>query len=259
MSLSPDTPMPDPLADEQTRAARVTEAYDEAVRKWDSPQARRRQWYYLFSKMMSDHRLLMAADFAGKHVLNVGFAEPLDELMFAEAAGRWTALDLHAETVRKVGPWLAGKLAPAVMDRLEFVQGDATAMAFADNTFDVVVSFSTIDHIPTPEGRARAVAEMARVCKPGGQVVITVPNRWNLPYVLWSRWQQRNNTAFFGYEYQFSPRELHRLMSASGLRPVQFVSNFMLTPSVWLKPLLPLDWLMRYFGYRCGYRAGKPL
>jgi hypothetical protein len=46
-------------------------------------------------------------------------------------------------------------------------------------------------------------------------------------------------------------------MERYGLKPIQFASNFMFTPAVWLKPLLPLDWLLRYFGYRCGYLAQK--
>jgi ubiquinone/menaquinone biosynthesis C-methylase UbiE len=236
---------------------KVTAAYDEAVQKWDGPKARRRQWYYMFSKMMSDHRLLMALDLTGKHVLNVGFAEPIDELMFASAAGHWTALDLHEETVNKVSHWIQKELSPSVLEKLDFVQGDATHMQFADNTFDVVVSYSTIDHIPSHEGREKAIAEMARVCKPGGYVIITVPNRWNIAYALWSNWQQRKNQAFFGYEYQFSPLELKGYMERYGLKPIQFASNFMFTPAVWLKPLLPLDWLLRYFGYRCGYLAQK--
>ena len=241
----------------QDDLSKVQHAYDEAVRKWDGPEARRRQWYYMFSKMMSDHRLLMSVDLTGKHVLNVGFAEPIDELLYAGWAGKWTALDLHAETVAKVSQWIKKELSQETLNKLEFVQGDATAMAFPDNTFDVVVSFSTIDHIPTPEGREKAIFEMARVCKPGGTVIVTVPNRWNLPYVLWSLNQQRKNKAFFGYEYQFSPLELKGIMTRAGLSPDMFASNFTFTPAVWFKPFLLIDWLMRPFGYRCGYRAIK--
>jgi ubiquinone/menaquinone biosynthesis C-methylase UbiE len=242
---------------EQANLGRVMSAYDEAVQKWDGPKARRRQWYFVFSKMCSDHRLLSELDISDKHVLNVGFAEPIDELIFAERARKWTALDLHAETVEKASQWLRTKLSPAVMDKLELVQGDATQMAFPDNTFDVVVSFSVIDHIPTKEGREKSIAEMSRVCKPGGYVIITVPNRWNLAYTLWSQWQQFRNKAFFGYEYQFTPPQLRQLMTRYGLKPLKFYSNFMFTPAIWLKPLLPIDWVLRYFGYRCGYLMQK--
>ena len=234
-------------------------AYDEAVKKWDGPQARRCQWYYLFSKMMTDHRLLMNVDLADKHVLNVGFAEPIDELQFAGFARKWTAIDIHQETVDKVNYWIKDKLPEKTLKKLEFKLDDGTNLSFPDHTFDVVVSFSTIDHIPSAEGREKAVAEMARVCKPGGYVILTVPNRWNIPYVIWSNWQQKRNKAFFGYEYQFTPPQIRSWLVKYGLKPRQFASNFMFTPAVWLKLFEVVNWPLKWFGYRCGYIAQKPL
>jgi len=46
-----------------------------------------------------------------------------------------------------------------------FVAGTATAMPFADNTFDAAWSIWVIEHIPNPEA---ALAEIRRVVKPGG-------------------------------------------------------------------------------------------
>jgi SAM-dependent methyltransferase len=50
-----------------------------------------------------------------------------------------------------------------------FVEGDATALPFADGQFDVVVSRFAFHHIDEP---ARAAAEMARVARPGGTVAV---------------------------------------------------------------------------------------
>ena len=46
---------------------------------------------------------------------------------------------------------------------------DATDMDFPDNHFDTVVAMFLVSVVPEPE---KAIAEMARVCKPGGQVLI---------------------------------------------------------------------------------------
>jgi ubiquinone/menaquinone biosynthesis C-methylase UbiE len=50
-----------------------------------------------------------------------------------------------------------------------FVDGDATALPFADEQFDVVVSRFAFHHFDEP---ARAAAEMARVARPGGTVAV---------------------------------------------------------------------------------------
>jgi ubiquinone/menaquinone biosynthesis C-methylase UbiE len=48
----------------------------------------------------------------------------------------------------------------------------ATNLDFADNSFDAVVSFHAIEHIPPIEA---AIGEMARVVKPGGKVLLVYP------------------------------------------------------------------------------------
>jgi ubiquinone/menaquinone biosynthesis C-methylase UbiE len=51
---------------------------------------------------------------------------------------------------------------------------DATRLSFADNSLDFVSAISTIKHI-RGDGDTRAMAEFARVLRPGGQIVVTVP------------------------------------------------------------------------------------
>jgi len=58
---------------------------------------------------------------------------------------------------------------------VEFVLGDATALPFEDGSFDAVVAAFVLLHLAAPE---RAVAEAARVLKPGGRAAFTV---WDEP------------------------------------------------------------------------------
>ena len=58
---------------------------------------------------------------------------------------------------------------------VEFVHGDATALPFEDASFDAVVAAFLLLHLGTPE---RAVAEAARVLKPGGKAAFSV---WDVP------------------------------------------------------------------------------
>ena len=48
--------------------------------------------------------------------------------------------------------------------------GDAEALDFADESFDVVVAQYVVSAVPNPE---KALGEFARVCRPGGEIVIT--------------------------------------------------------------------------------------
>ena len=60
---------------------------------------------------------------------------------------------------------------PAARERgATFVVADATALPFADGRFDACRADRTIQHIPDADV---AVAEMARVTRPGGTVVIS--------------------------------------------------------------------------------------
>jgi len=48
---------------------------------------------------------------------------------------------------------------------------DMTRTKYQDDFFDIVVSFSAIEHIPN-NGDTLAAKEMARICKPGGKIII---------------------------------------------------------------------------------------
>jgi ubiquinone/menaquinone biosynthesis C-methylase UbiE len=57
---------------------------------------------------------------------------------------------------------------------LEFRVLDGTKLDYPDHFFDRIISFETIEH--TTEYR-KMVAEFARVLKPGGQLILSTPNR----------------------------------------------------------------------------------
>lgn len=54
-------------------------------------------------------------------------------------------------------------------------QGTGEYLPFAANTFDFVFSNEVIEHV---EDDARYAAEMVRVARPGGRLLVFCPNRW---------------------------------------------------------------------------------
>ena len=83
-----------------------------------------------------------------------------------------------ARGARPVGVELSvGMLAAArsAHPALEFVEGDAEQLPFADSSFDGVVGGFALNHLPAPE---RGAAEARRVLRPGGRAAFSV---WDRP------------------------------------------------------------------------------
>lgn len=57
----------------------------------------------------------------------------------------------------------------ATFGNVEFVEGDATALPFEDATFDLTGTLRTLHHVERPE---LVVAELARVTRPGGRLLV---------------------------------------------------------------------------------------
>ena len=71
----------------------------------------------------------------------------------------------------------AGMLSHARARGLDVVQASITDLPFADESFDVVCSFKVLAHVEKIE---RAVAEMSRVVRPGGHLVMEFYNPYSL-------------------------------------------------------------------------------
>lgn len=89
---------------------------------------------------------------------------------YLEAIGR-----ANPASVR-VGLEIEHERAVAALARADaVVLGVGERLPFANDTFDLILSNEVIEHVT--DDRA-AVAEMARVTRPGGRIVIFAPNRW---------------------------------------------------------------------------------
>jgi SAM-dependent methyltransferase len=73
-----------------------------------------------------------------------------------------------------------GMLAPARARGLRVVQGSLTDVPLPSASFDLVYSMKVLAHVP-PIGRA--VAELARLCRPGGHLLLEFYNPFSLRYL----------------------------------------------------------------------------
>ncbi|HET9676059.1 MAG TPA: methyltransferase domain-containing protein [Solirubrobacterales bacterium] len=84
----------------------------------------------------------------------------------AAKVGRVTGIDLTPAMVEKACEE-AGRVG---IGNAEFSVGDATALEFADGSFDGAVTRFSLHHIPAPQ---RVLEEMARVVRSGGRVIVS--------------------------------------------------------------------------------------
>lgn len=98
-------------------------------------------------------------------VLEVGVGTGL-ALPFYRPHLRVTGVDYSGEMLDKARERVAERGLDHVVELREM---DARSLDFPDNTFDTVVGMYLVSVVPEPE---RVVAEMARVCRIGGEVVL---------------------------------------------------------------------------------------
>lgn len=119
--------------------------------------------------------------YRGRRVLEVGVGLGADHERFAMAGADLSGIDLTERAVDHVRRRFALRGLES-----ELRVGNAEQLSFADDTFDLVYSWGVLHH--TPDTR-RAVAEVLRVLKPGGEARIMVYHKHSLVgYMLWLRY-----------------------------------------------------------------------
>ena len=96
------------------------------------------------------------------------------------ADGLVVGLDISARMLRRCRNKLRRK-----SDQASLLLGDAAKLPFTDGSFDAVFHHGGLAELPN---KRAAIAEMARVTRPGGKVVICDPG---LPYDRPARWINR--------------------------------------------------------------------
>jgi SAM-dependent methyltransferase len=143
---------------------------------------------------------------ADRDVLEVGFGLGTDFIQFARAGARVHGIDLTQAAV------------DAVLKRLalegregDVRTGDAEALPFDDGSFDLVYSWGVLHHTPDTE---RAIAEVHRVLRPGGEARIMLYSRRS--WVAFGNWLHHGLAA--GRPFRSFSRVLADHMESPGTK-----------------------------------------
>ena len=131
----------------------------------------------------------------------------------AKIADGVEGIDISAELVQS-----ASRRNPA----MKMSVGDVRSVDFADASFDLVLSNSTLDHFATVQEIHQSIKEIARILDENGILILTMDNPWN-PIVALRNTLPQNLTRRAGLIPYFmgrtlSMRALIRAMENAGLR-----------------------------------------
>src|SRR5262245_17459375 len=100
----------------------------------------------------------------GDRVLEVGVGTGINAALYPTDCSV-TGIDLSSRMLEKARERVARKR----VTNMRLLEMDASSLRFPDNTFDIVYAPYLISVVPDPVAVAR---EMARVCRPGGRIIV---------------------------------------------------------------------------------------
>jgi SAM-dependent methyltransferase len=139
------------------------------------------EWYEFYDRLREtnepvdvSYRLHEYRSFVGQRVLDVGCGNGYVLSRFAREGAHTTGIDLTRRAVE-----LSSRRFELMGLAGEFTVGSAEDLPFAENTFECVTSMGVLHHTPDT---ARAVAEVRRVLKPGGRLIVMFYHRNSAVY-----------------------------------------------------------------------------
>jgi len=157
-----------------------------------TPECMREIWYEHW------HRYAFALPLVrGKRVLDAACGEGYGSNLLAGTAATVIGVDVSADAVAHARTCYAGR------ENVQFQCADAAALEFPDHSFDVVVSFETLEHL---HAQKELVAGFARVLAEDGLLLISSPDK-------------HNYSELAGFRNEFHVRELYRDELLGLLRP----------------------------------------
>jgi 2-polyprenyl-6-hydroxyphenyl methylase/3-demethylubiquinone-9 3-methyltransferase len=182
------------------------------VKSWWYPESEREPLYAHYEEQL--RWTLAQFNWAGKRVADVGTGKGRFAVAVAEMGATVYALDIAMEMLD-----VAQQHARQNDVAVRYLQGDAEALPYPDDFFDIVLCMETIMHVPHPQ---KLLAEVRRITKPAGHVLLSMTNKYRinalarLPETLYRR-LRGPRTDEPRYMWSYSVRQFLRFCTNADL------------------------------------------
>lgn len=183
----------------------IADRFDAVVNQYDL----QRRMEIVFSDLLAD------GEVRGRRLLDVGCGTGWFSRRALELEAKVVALDIGCALLKKVR-----EKCPVPL-----VAADACALSFPDGTFDIVLASESIEHTLDPK---RALRELHRVLRPGGTLIVTVPNQiWHFSATIAETFKLR---PYEGLENWIGWFELRRELAHLNARIVRMFGFHVVPP-----------------------------
>ncbi|GAB4380284.1 MAG: hypothetical protein Kow0042_30320 [Calditrichia bacterium] len=152
---------------------------------------------------------ILGRDLQGKKCLLVTCGDNNGAMNYylRELGGEWSWADLETKSLREMEELLGEEVKHVQQDRLPY----------ADNTFDCIVSIDVHEHLEEPYTFTK---ELARIVKPLGRVIITVPGGQKTKIVnMMKNFVGMTKEKYGHFHEGYSVSQIKEIMLKSNLQP----------------------------------------
>jgi SAM-dependent methyltransferase len=202
--------------------------------------------------------------FKDLRVIEVGAGAGTNALLFGKRGATITILDYSKKALERSKEFFARNRCKA-----EYILADALALPEELlGQYDVSMSFGLAEHFQGRE-RTRIIRSHCDLINKSGMTLVSVPNKYNIPYRMFMFASKVSRTWQFGEEYPFSRKELGHICRTIGIPVLRFVGDsfwssfrFIKLFSLFMKRDMNVvrkekgSWLDEYLGYSLVLTAG---
>lgn len=171
-------------------------------------------WWFVGRRRLFAREITRLAIPLDDRVLDIGTSTGANLRMLMELGFRHVrGLDMSDEAIRYCAQKGLGRVD----------KGDVCALPFPDASFDLILATDIIEHV---DGDDLALAEISRILRPGGRVLITVP-------AFQSLWGLQDEVSLHKRRYRKS-RFLAKLTRTSLIPIRQYYFNYLLFGPIWI-------------------------